>query len=94
MKLYFSESFEWIILKSGVLGNNDIQSIRNSPEEYIDSKKYVSWERFFTALLIEQTQNGKYMRYIKTKLPEYYFTTESVEKIRNVIPEEIKDLFL
>ncbi|MBP3782624.1 MAG: translation initiation factor 2 [Butyrivibrio sp.] len=92
--LYFPESFEWIILKSGVLGNNDIQSILDSPEEYIDSQKYVSWERFFTALLIERTKNDKYMRYSKTKLPEYYLTPGSVEKIRNVIPEEIRNLFL
>lgn len=91
--LYFPESFEWMVLKSGVVGDGEIDEILQKPEDYIDSVQYISWERFFTSLLIERTQNNGYMRYSKTNLPEYYLTDGSVERISGVIPEEIRDLF-
>lgn len=46
--LYLPESFEWLILKSGVLKNNQIDQMLDEPAEYIESREYFSWERFFT----------------------------------------------
>nr|WP_300823592.1 hypothetical protein [uncultured Schaedlerella sp.] len=51
-----------------------------NPEEFIDSKEYFSWERFFTALLIEMTKNT-YLQYSKKKLNEVYLQEEIASKI-------------
>ena len=51
-----------------------------NPEEFIDSKEYFSWERFFTALLIEMTKNT-YLKYSKKKLNEVYLQEEIASKI-------------
>ena len=56
--LYLPESFEWIILKSGVSGDREVREILKAPQNYIDSGKYFSWERYFTALLIEKTKDS------------------------------------
>ena len=46
--LYLPESFEWLILSSGLISDKDIKTILEEPENYIDSTEYFSWERFFT----------------------------------------------
>lgn len=51
-----------------------------NPEEFIDSKEYFNWERFFTALLIEMTKNT-YLQYSKKKLNEVYLQEEIASKI-------------
>ena len=48
--LYLPESFEWLILLSGVLESNEIEQILDEPYAYIESKEWFSWERFFTGL--------------------------------------------
>lgn len=69
--LYFPESFEWLILQSGLVEGKDLQAILDHPEDYIDSREYFSWERFFTSVLIERTKDS-YLSYRKTKLNEVY----------------------
>lgn len=90
--LYFPESFEWMVLKSGVLSDVEIDRILSEPERYIDSQKYISWERFFTSLLIEKSQKEKYMRYSKSNLPDCYLEDRNKNRIVAVIPEEIRSL--
>ena len=51
-KLFLPESFEWLILNSGVIKNGNIQQMLLSPYDFIDSKEYFSWEQFFTKELI------------------------------------------
>ena len=46
--MYFPESFEWVILKSGIINIKDIDSILAEPERYIESRDFFSWERYFT----------------------------------------------
>lgn len=36
------------------------------PSAYIESRKYFSWERFFTALLVEKAE-GTYLAYSKKR---------------------------
>lgn len=74
------ESFEWLILKTGVIDGKAVQEILDHPEDFIESKKYFSWERFFTVLLMEYTQ-GSYLRYNKSKLNEGYLH----EKVKRAI---------
>ncbi|MDE6731141.1 MAG: hypothetical protein K2J71_10265 [Oscillospiraceae bacterium] len=83
---FLPESFEWLILKSGLIPSNDrdhnpIPEILENPAEYIDCEKYFSWERFFTELLIDRTKEISYMRYSKAELPEFYKKPEHAEKI-------------
>ena len=69
--LYLPESFEWIVLKSGLIDDREIRKILETPELFIDSKKYFSWERFFTNLLIEKTKNS-YLQYRKSAINKTY----------------------
>ena len=48
--LYLPESFEWLILKSGVIKNADLSAILQNTWDYVDSSMYMSWERYFTAV--------------------------------------------
>lgn len=41
VKLYLPESFEWLILKSGLIEGNDIVTMLEQPEAYIESKEYL-----------------------------------------------------
>lgn len=79
------ESFEWMILKSGLIPKPDIEAILKNPSEYIHSEKYISWERYFTDLLIESTKNDNYMKYDKSKLADYYKNAVNISKILNSI---------
>ena len=65
LMLYLPESFEWIILKSGVLSSKKLEDILAHPEMYIDSKEYFSWERFYTDYLEKMTANDKIRKYKK-----------------------------
>lgn len=82
--LYFPESFEWLILQSGLIQGKDIQAVLEHPENYIDGSEYFSWERFFTSFLIERTKDS-YLRYSKTKLNETYLHEKNKEMILNSI---------
>ena len=78
--LYFPESFEWLILQSGLVEGKDLQAILDHPEDYIDSREYFSWERFFTSVLIERTKDS-YLSYRKTKLNEVYLHENNKKSI-------------
>lgn len=82
--LYLPESFEWIVLKSGLIDDRETRKILETPELFIDSKKYFSWERFFTNLLIEKTKNS-YLQYRKSAINKTYLHSKNKEKILNCI---------
>ena len=78
--LFLPESFEWLVLHSGVLKQGNLQEILENPEEFIESRDYFSWERFFTYLLTELTKDH-YLRYSKRKLNPAYLNEPIVERI-------------
>lgn len=82
--LYLPESFEWIILKSGVIPG--VKEILKHTSDYIESQNYFSWERFFTALLVEKTQNT-FLHYQKATLNPVYIQEHEKTKILDAIPE-------
>ena len=84
--LYLPESFEWLILSADLLPPREIHEILESPSDYIESKDYFSWERFFTHLLIEKTQ-GTYLKYAKKSLNQAYLQDVVVEKIVKAIKD-------
>lgn len=69
--LYLPESFEWMILSTGILKNSQVENMVNDPSEFVESREYFSWERFFTAVLIEATKDT-YLAYAKRKLNVAY----------------------
>ena len=91
--LYLPESFEWMILNSGIAhspqGQLPITSILENPSIYIESEKYFSWELFFTDLLIHFTVNTPF-QYKKPQINPIYLIEENVHKILAEILEFFK----
>lgn len=83
--LYAPESFEWILLSSNTIPNSNVASILQQPGNYIDSKEYASWERFFTAVLIMQTQNDPVWAYSKRKLSNVYLSSKVMSAVKKVM---------
>ncbi len=82
--VYLPESFEWLVLESGIVAGKDLVNILEDPSAYVDSMEFFSWERFFTHLLIEATR-GTWMQYSKRKLNPSYLNEAVREKIVSVI---------
>ncbi len=88
LNLYLPESFEWIILDSDILNDAELRRILQSPEDYIASEKYFSWERYFTALLINKS-NDTYLKYSKHSLNNNYYNDKIIMKIIASLPANI-----
>ena len=84
VKLYLPESFEWLILASGLIDGNRIADILEHSEDFIESSEYFSWEQFYTSLLVQETQ-GTYLHYSKSKLNCVYLNKKERAAIINVI---------
>ena len=84
VKLYLPESFEWIILASGLIDGNRIAGILEHSEDYIESSEHFSWEQFYTKLLVQETE-GTYLQYSKSKLNSVYLNMNEKAAITDVI---------
>ncbi len=80
MVLYLPESFEWLILQSGVIRNMNLRKILERPSDFIESNAYFSWERYFSELLMDLTKDT-YLKYMKRKLNKAYLQKEIAAKI-------------
>lgn len=78
--LYLPESFEWLILKSGILNDQTLTKILRNPSEYIDSSQFFSWEQYFTDLLIQLTKDTV-LHYSKNRLNPAYLQPANVAKV-------------
>lgn len=87
--LFLPESFEWLILYSGVLKNRELEKIMKRPNDHIESRDYFSWERYFTHLLMEMTKDS-YLKYSKNRLNPVYLHDGISQRIR----ENIRDIEL
>ena len=81
--LFFPESFEWIVLKPGIV--KGVEKELDTPEEYIESSKYFSYERFFADLLTTKTKDT-YLAYSKKKLNSVYLHENESNNILENIP--------
>ena len=90
ISLWLPESFEYLILKSGVLKSEKIEQILNDIPEYVECEKYESWENFFTDILVMMTADG-IEKYSKSTLNTYYLQGWIVDKIKGQLPAEIKE---
>lgn len=79
------ESFEWLILKSGLINAENIQDILDNPSDHIESSEFFSWENFFEKYLIEKTTDTPF-KYAKSKInPVYLNETNSEMIIREIL---------
>lgn len=85
IRLCLPESFEWIVLASNLLKDSEIITILNNPADYIESKEYFSWERFFTDLIESKTSDNPVMIYQKKKLNSYYLSDRNIKEILYVL---------
>lgn len=78
------ESFEWTILRSGVIKDDEISEVLTAPSDYIESKEFFSWEQYFTHFLVQKTKDT-HMAYSKRELSSFYTVHENAERIAAVI---------
>ena len=89
ISLWLPESFEYLILTSGVVKSEKITQILENISEYVECEKYESWESFFTELLVTLTAGGV-EKYSKNVLNAYYLQDWIVDKIKGQLPIEVK----
>ena len=70
---------------SVVIIEDSISDILEHPEDFIDSEKYFSWERFFTDHLVQITKGIDGWQYRKTDLKKAYLTSHAVKTILSVL---------
>ena len=80
IKLYLPESFEWLLLYADIFNKPFISKRLEEAENYIESEKYFSWERYFTDLLMEETKDSPYP-YDKSNLKDFYLQDKIVQKV-------------
>lgn len=85
VQLYLPESFEWLILNSSIFNDNKIKQILEDTSNFVDSREFFSWERFFTQILVDNTKDT-YMAYSKQKLNEVYLHEKNKRAIIEVMP--------
>ena len=90
ISLWLPESFEYLILKSNILKSEKLMEIMENIPEYVDCEKYESWENFFTELLVTMTADGV-EKYSKSTLNVYYLQDWVIAKIKEQMPDEIKN---
>ncbi len=83
------ESFEYLILNSGLIQSGELPQILNATSDYVDAGEYESWERYFTQLLISMTSDEIY-QYSKKELNEYYLQYRNIRRIVSNFPDAIK----
>ena len=80
IRLCLPESFEWLILKSGLIKAEHIEEVMNNPAAYIECSDYFSWENFFEHYLIDCTVNTPF-QYAKKEINPVYLAGANAEKI-------------
>lgn len=73
------------MLSANVIPDINVSEILSQPEEYIDSKEYVSWERFFTRLLMDKTRENAVWNYSKKKLSKAYLSLKVLSVVKRFI---------
>ena len=92
LALYLPESFEWLVLKSGIINYTNLQDIIENPENYADTVKHFSWEQFFTHTLESATCNDPIKKYQKNNLLPYYTESKNQEKILAQFPAQLRNI--
>ncbi len=82
--LCLPESFEWLLLKSGILKSSTVDKILEDPTNNIESADYMSWEQFFTSVLKQETAGTEHP-YKKEALAAFYTEPGNADKVMALI---------
>lgn len=74
------ESFEWLVLMSRLVHDDELEQVLSDPGARIESSEYLSWERFFTDYLVRISQ-GTAFQYQKGALADAYRVDVNAERI-------------
>ncbi len=85
VKLFLPESFEWLVLGSGLFEDGETREMLLHPADHIESSEFFSWEQFFTSELISKTR-GTYLAYGKSRLNPSYLQERERERISSTLP--------
>ena len=80
-------------MNSGLVEGKEIQKILEEPETYVESKEFFSWERYFTKLLMDKTEDT-YLKYKKAKLNPVYLHEKNKKTILKAIKGIVFDRWL
>lgn len=83
-QLCLPESFEWLLLKSGLVHADDLATMLENPSEYIESEDFFSWENYFTDYLVQNTI-GTPFQYTKSRLNPVYTQENNRKRIAGEI---------
>ena len=86
LQLFLPESFEWLVLSSGLFRDKKTQDMLLHPADFIESADFFSWERFFTRQLVELT-SGSYLAYGKSSLNPAYLKARQRAVIEASLPK-------
>lgn len=78
------ESFEWLLLRSGLIKADGLAEMLENPERSIESSDYESWEQFFTKVLSDATK-GTAFEYHKSKIAAAYMIPQNADKVLALI---------
>ncbi len=77
IELFLPESFEWLVLRSGLFNDVETQDMLLHPADFIDCEKFFSWEQFFTKQLRELTRDSYQPIEKKLSIPPTYSNMSS-----------------
>ncbi len=78
------ESFEWLILRSGLVEADGLQDVLSNTSEHVDSQQFESWEQFYTEYLRVATRDTA-QQYSKSHLSSYYLVPAHADKVLALI---------
>ena len=86
VELFLPESFEWLVLRSGLFDSAELRDMLLNPAEHIESSEFFSWEQFFTAELVAAAKDS-YLAYAKGSLNPAYLDDKAFGAISAQLPE-------
>ena len=85
VRLFLPESFEWLVLGSGLFDDGQTREMLLHPADYIESADFFSWEQFFTSELVTKTRET-YLAYSKSRLNPIYLQEKQLMAIASTLP--------
>ena len=82
--------YKQVILVSDILDDSEVRAVLRHPSDFIESREYFSWERFFTSLLVMKSSDT-WLKYAKSKLNPGYLKGKYREEILSVLPPTLQN---
>lgn len=84
MAVCLPESFEWLLLESGLIKSDVVREVLADPSAHVDSEEHESWEQYFTDVLRTQS-TGTPFAYRKGELADAYKVAKNADKVMALI---------